>query len=116
MYLDPPHNAAVFSFDENSATHKHDAVLGWIERQKHIFLHFTPTSASWANLVERFFQTLTQKQIRRGVFTSLPHLEKCLRQYLNSYNHDPRPLVWTKTVDEIVEKVHRTRSALPKTA
>ena len=72
------------------------------------------TSASWVNLVERFFATLTQKQIRRGVFTSLPHLEKCLHQYLNSYNDDPRPLVWTKTVDEIVEKIHRTRTALPK--
>ena len=100
---------------DNYATHKHEAVLGWIERQKRIFLHFTPTSASWVNLVERFFQTLTQKQIPRGVFTSLPHLEKCLRQYLNSYNDDPRPLVWTKTVDEIVEKIHRTRTALPKT-
>ena len=61
---------------DNYATHKHEAVLGWIERQKRIFLHFTPTSASWVNLVQRFFQTLTQKQIRRGVFTSLPHLEK----------------------------------------
>ena len=75
---------------DNYATHKHEAVLGWIERQKRIFLHFTPTSASWVNLVERFFATLTQKQTRRGVFTSLSHLEKCLRQYLNSYNDDPR--------------------------
>ena len=89
-------------------------MLGWIERQKRIFLHFTPTSASWVNLVERFFATLTQKQIRRGVFTSLPHLEKCLRQYLNSYNDDPRPLVWTKTVDEIVEKSIALEQHCPK--
>ena len=50
---------------------------------------------------------LTQKQVRRGVFTSVPHLEKCLREYLHRYNENPRPLVWTKTVDEILEKVHR---------
>ena len=97
---------------DNYATHKHEKVLGWIERKKRIFLHFTPTSASWVNLVERFFAILTDKQIRRGVFTSVPHLEKCLREYLHSYNENPRPLVWTKTVEEIVEKVQRGRAAL----
>ena len=65
-----------------------------------------------ANLVERFFAILTQKQIRRGVFTSVPHLEKCLREYLQSYNDNPHALVWTKTVEEIVEKVRRGRTAL----
>ena len=97
---------------DNYATHKHDKVLAWIERKKRIFLHFIPTSASWANLVERFFAILTQKQIRRGVFTSVPHLEKCLREYLQSYNENPRALVWTKAVEEIVEKVRRGRTAL----
>ena len=96
---------------DNYATHKHDKVLAWIERKKRIFLHFIPTSASWANLVERFFAILTQKQIRRGVFTSVPHLEKCLREYLQSYNENPRALVWTKTVT-IVEKVRRGRTVL----
>ena len=157
LYLDPPHNAAVFSFDEKSqiqaldrtqpglpmkkgrcATMTHDynrhgtttlfaalqlatgQVIGKTYRKhRHQevlrFLREVDTSASWVNLVERFSQTLTQKQIRRGVFTSLAHLEKCLRQYLNSYNDDPRPLIWTKTVDEIVEKIHRTRTAFPKT-
>ena len=62
--------------------------------------------------VERFFALLTQKQIRRGVFTSVPHLEKCLREYLHSYKEKPRPLMWTKTVDEILEKVYRGRTAL----
>ena len=99
---------------DNYATHKHEKVLSWIERKKRIFLHFTPTSASWANMVERFFAILTQKQIRRGVFTSVPQLEKCLRDYLQSYNDDPRALVWTKTVEEIVEKVRRGRAALAK--
>ena len=100
---------------DNYATHKHEKVLAWIERSKRVFLHFTPTSASWANLVERFFAILTQNHIRRGVFTSVPHLEKCLREYLRTYNEDPRPLVWTKTVEQIVEKVGRARAALPET-
>ena len=71
-----------------------------------------PTSTSWANLVERFFAMLTQKQVRRGVFTSVHQLEKCLRDYLLCYNENPRPLVWKKTVDEILEKVHRGRATL----
>ena len=100
---------------DNYATHKHEKVLAWIERKKRVFLHFIPTSASWANLVERFFGILTQKQIRRGVFTSVPHLEKCLREYLESYNENPRALVWTKSVEEILEKVRRGRAELPKT-
>ena len=66
--------------------------------------------------MERFFAILTDKQIRRGVFTSVPHLEKCLRDYLYSYNENPRPLVWTKTVEEIVEKVQRGRVALHATS
>ena len=97
---------------DNYATHRHEKVLTWIERRKRIFLHFIPTGTSWANLVERFFAMLTQKRIRRGVFTSVPGLEKCLREYLDSCNENPRPLVWTKTVDEIMEKVHRGRAAL----
>ena len=100
---------------DNYAMHKHEKVLAWIERKKRVFLHFIPTSASWANLVERFFAILTQKQIRRCVFTSVPHLEKCLREYLESYNENPRALVWTKTVEEILEKVRRGRAELPKT-
>ena len=69
-------------------------------------------SASWANLVERFFATLTDKQIRRGVFTSVPHLEKRLREYLKRYNENPQPLVWTKSLGEIMVKVERGRAAL----
>lgn len=101
---------------DNYAAHKHEKVLAWIERKKRIFLHFIPTSTSWANLVERFFATLTQKQIRRGIFTSVPQLEKRLREYLLSYNENPQPLIWTKTADEILEKVHRGRKALNKSS
>ena len=97
---------------DNYATHKHEKVLNWIERKKRIYLHFTPTSASWANLVERFFALLTEKQIRRGAFTSVPQLEKCLREYVKTYNENPRPMVWTKSVAEILRKVNRGRAAL----
>ena len=97
---------------DNYATHKHAKVMDWIERQKRIFLHFTPTSASWLNLVERFFSTLTRKQIRRGVFHSVKDLERCLKDYIETYNQDPRPLVWTKSAGEILEKVERAKQAL----
>ena len=87
-------------------------MLDWIERRKRIFLHFTPTNASWANLVERFFATLTDKQIRRRVFTSVPHLEKCLREYMKRHNENSQPLVWTQSLGEIMVKVERGRAAL----
>ena len=97
---------------DNYATHRHAEVMDWIERRKRIFLHFTPTSASWLNLVERFFGALTRKRIRRGVFHSVKDLERCLKDYVETYNRDPRPLVWTKSAGEILEKVERARQAL----
>jgi len=99
---------------DNYSTHKHKNVLTWIEKKKRIYLHFIPTSTSWLNLVERFFQTLTEKQIRKGVFNSVVHLEECLKNYLDTYNENPRPLIWTKSVKEITDKVGRGRSALAK--
>ena len=100
---------------DNYSTHRHEKVLEWIERKKRIFLHFIPTSSSWLNLVERFFAMLTEKQIRRGAFTSVGHLEECLKNYLDTYNENPRPLVWTKSVEEIMKKVSRGRKALAAT-
>ena len=100
---------------DNYSTHKHAKVLEWIERQKRIFLHFTPTSASWLNLVERFFCTLTRKQLRRGVFTSVAHLEQCIKDYIATYNEHPRPLIWTKDVSQILEKVERARQSVANT-
>lgn len=75
---------------DNYATHKHSKVMDWNERQKRIFLHCTPTSASWLNLVERFFPTLTEKQIRHGVFYSVQDLDRCLKDYFETYNENPR--------------------------
>ena len=97
---------------DNYATHKHDLVLEWIEKQKRIYLHFIPTSSSWLNLVERFFATLTEKQLRHGIHTSVSDLEACLKEYLKVHNADPKPLVWTKSVKEILEKVGRAREKL----
>ena len=97
---------------DNYATHKHEKVRRWVERNKRVHLHFTPTSSSWLNLVERFFALLSEQRLRRGAFTSVCHLEKSLRQYLDTYNENPRPLVWTKSTEEILEKVGRARAKL----
>ena len=79
--------------------------LEWIERGKRIFLHFIPTSSSWLNMVERFFRTLTDRQIRRGV-------EARLAEYIDTYNENPQPFVWTKSAKQILEKVGRARQTL----
>ena len=97
---------------DNYATHKHEEVLRWIERGKRIFLHFIPTSSSWLNMVERFFRTLTDRQIRRGVFTSVKELEARLAEYIDTYNENPQPFVWTKSAKQILDKVGRARQAL----
>ena len=106
-----PNDQEIHIILDNYATHKHARVMEWIERQTRVFLHFTPTSASWLNLVERFFSTLTEKQIRRGVFHSVNHLEQCLKDYIETYNEDPRPLVWTKPAGDLLKKVERARTA-----
>ena len=97
---------------DNYATHKHEEVLRWIERGKRILLHFIPTSSSWLNMVERFFRTLTDRQIRRGVFTSVKELEARLAEYIDTYNENPQPFVWTKSAKQILEKVDRARQTL----
>ena len=98
----------------NYATDKLENVMAWISRKKCIILQFIPTTTSWVNLLERFFATLTQKQIRRGVFPSVPQLKRCFREYLHGYQGNPRPLIWTKTVDEMVGKFRLLRAALPE--
>ena len=76
-------------------------------RHPRYHLHFTPTGSSWINLVERWFATLTERQLRRGVHRSTPQLEASLRRYVETYNQDPKPFVWTKTADEILAAVAR---------
>jgi putative transposase len=92
---------------DNYGTHKTPKVRAWLARQPHWHIHFTPTSASWLNLVERFFSRITTDRIRRGSFSSVPSLEKAIYQYLDDHNQDPKPFVWTATADEILGKVER---------
>jgi transposase len=99
---------------DNYATHKHPNVKAWLEKHPRFHLHFTPTSASWLNQVERFFGLITEDRIRRGVFTSVSELEAAIQEYLDHHNADPKPFVWTKTADAILEKVARARKALDK--
>ncbi len=97
---------------DNYSTHKHEKVKNWLKRNKRVTLHFIPTSSSWLNLVERFFGVLTKKQLKRGVFTSVDELERNIIDYIAQNNKDPKPFVWTKSAEEILEKVNRARSTL----
>jgi transposase len=97
---------------DNYATHKHAKVKAWLTKRPRFHLHFTPTSASWLNQVERFFGRITQDRIRRGAFTSVPALETAIMDYLESHNADPKPFAWTASADEILEKVVRAKQAL----
>jgi transposase len=90
---------------DNYATHKTAAIQRWLARHPRFHLHFTPTSASWLNLVERWFAELTQKQLQRGVHRSTRELENAIREFLEVSNEDPKPFVWTKSADEILESV-----------
>lgn len=92
---------------DNYGTHKTPKVRSWFARHPRFHVHFTPTSASWLNQVERWFATLTQKQIRRGTHRSTRQLEEAIRQYLATYNADPRPFSWTKSADEILASIER---------
>ena len=80
---------------DNYATHKHPKVKAWLKRHPRFHLHFTPTSASWINLVERFFGLVTDDAIRRGVFRSLDELIAAIEAYLDQHNAEPKPFVWT---------------------
>lgn len=107
-----PKNLDLHIICDNYATHKHATVKKWMEKKKRIHLHFTPTSSSWLNRVERFFRDITDKQIRRGVFKSVQDLETAIHAYIESHNEDPKPFIWTAKADDILAKVVRARKAL----
>jgi transposase len=92
---------------DNYGTHKTPTVKRWLARNPRFHVHFTPTSASWINQVERWFATLTERQIRRGTHRSTVELENAIRDYLALNNRDPKPFVWTKTADQILESIKR---------
>ncbi len=97
---------------DNYATHKHAKVKAWQKRNKRFHFHFTPTSASWLNMVERFFRDLTDKSIRRGIFRSVRELEESIVDHIDKHNSDPKPFIWTATASDILEKVKRARRKL----
>jgi len=99
---------------DNYGTHKHPHVVRWLERHPRFVPHFTPTSSSWLNLIERWFGELTGKRIRRGVFTSVPDLVAAIEEYVKVWNANPKPFVWTTTVESIMEKLSRCRQTLEK--
>jgi transposase len=107
-----PNGLHVHLILDNYGTHKHAEVDRWLKRHKRFHLHFTPTSSSWLNQVERWFRDLTDKNLRRGVFGSVPDLIASIEEYLNAHNADPRPYVWTATAESILAKVQRARTKL----
>lgn len=107
-----PKELALHLIVDNYATHKHPAVQAWLAKHPRVHLHFTPTSASWLNLVERFFAELTHNRLRRGVFTSVAELEAALVAYIARRNEDPRPFTWNAAIEPILEKVERAKALL----
>ena len=97
---------------DNYATHKHPKVQRWLARHPRIHMHFTPTSSSWLNMVERFFRDLTEKRIRRGVFHDVEELIMAILDYIDHHNRSPKPFIWTAQASDILEKVKRARKAL----
>jgi len=102
-----PHDLDVHIVLDNYGTHKTAIIQRWLAKRPRFTLHFTPTSASWINMVERFFATLTEKQLRRGTHRSTNQLETSIKTYLRLYNDDPRPFVWHKSADEILDSLAR---------
>jgi len=98
---------------DNLSTHKTPAIMRWLDAHPRFHLHFTPTSSSWLNQVERWFGLLTDKQLRRRVHKSLPALEKDIRTWVITWNENPRPFVWLKTADEIFERLNTYLQRIP---
>ncbi len=109
-----PAEKQIYLICDNYATHKHPRVQRWLERRTRFHVHFTPTSASWLNMIERFFRDLTSNQIRRGVFQDLEQLITAIGDYIDHHNDNPKPFIWTAKASDILEKVSRARAALYK--
>lgn len=105
-------NLSVHVIVDNYATHKHPNVKQWLTTHPRVHMHFTPTSASWVNLVERFFRDITEEQIRRGVFRSVAELKKAIMRYLEYRNANPKPYHWTATPENILAKVAKAKEML----
>ena len=99
---------------DNYATHKHEKVQRWLKRHPRFHMHFTPTSSSWLNMVERFFRDITTQAIRRGVFRSVDAVISAIQAYIAEHNREPKPFIWTANASDILEKVKRGRQTLYK--
>jgi transposase len=106
-----PQGLAIHMILDNYGTHKHPKVKAWIEKHTRFHLHFTPTSSSWLNLVERWFGEITRKRIRRGTFKSVAELVAAIEDYIRLNNEDPKPFIWTKKAADILEKVAHCKAA-----
>ena len=102
-----PDDLTVHLVLDHSSTHKTPAIARWLAAHPRFALHFTPTSSSWLNLVERWFAELTTKKLRRGAHRSVRHLNADIRGWIDTWNDDPRPFVWTKTADQILDSIAR---------
>lgn len=97
---------------DNYATHKHPNVKEWLSKHPRFHMHFIPTSSSWLNLIERWFAELTRKRIRRGVFYNVPDLVSAINDFIQTNNQNPKPFIWTKNANQILEKVNRCKSTM----
>jgi transposase len=109
-----PPDKHVHLIADNYSTHKHPKVQAWLARHRRFTVHFTPTSASWLNMVERFFRDLTDKRIRRDAFSSVKALITAIEDYIAKHNDQPKPFIWTAQASDILEKVTRARKRLNK--
>ena len=107
-----PKGKALHLILDNYGTHKHSNVTAWLEKHPRFHLHFTPTSCSWLNLIERWFGLLTDKQLRRRAFTSVDDLIDAINEFIDVHNQDPKPFVWTAKVDDILRKVGKCKAIL----
>ena len=107
-----PADLEVHLICDNYATHNHAKVQRWLNRHPRFHVHFTPTSASWLNMVERFFRDLTDKRIRRGIFRNVQDVIDAIDEYIFHHNDDPKPFIWTKKASDILAKVMRARATL----
>jgi transposase len=109
---DTPENIELHLVVDNYCTHKHKRVKSWLARHPRFHLHFTPTSSSWLNMVERWFREITDKRIRRGSFKNVPDLIKTITGYIETHNQNPRIFVWHASVERIMTKIAKCKEAL----
>jgi transposase len=112
LHRETPPELALHLILDNYGTHTHPQVKIWLAKHRRFFLHLTPTSSSWLNLVERWFGELTQKRLRRGTFASVKELQKAIQEYLDQNNRQPKPFVWTARVEDILTKVNHCKAIL----